>query len=48
VSPSPLFAALEKTNQALELQITQEYMGQARHLADLVRMWKTRSISTCA
>ena len=28
---SPLFGALEKTNQAIELQITQEYMGQARH-----------------
>ena len=28
---SPLFGALEKTNQAIELQITQEYFGQARH-----------------
>jgi alpha-glucuronidase len=37
---SPLFGALEKTNQALELQITQEYMGQARHLAYLVPQWK--------
>ena len=37
---SPLFAALEKTNQAIELQITQEYMGQARHLVFLVPMWK--------
>ena len=26
---SPLFGALEKTNQAIELQITQEYFGQA-------------------
>ena len=31
---------LEKTNQAIELQITQEYMGQARHLVFLVPMWK--------
>lgn len=37
---SPLFGALEKTNQAIELQITQEYMGQARHLVFLVPMWK--------
>ena len=37
---SPLFAALEKTNQAIELQITQEYMGQARHLVFLVPQWK--------
>jgi alpha-glucuronidase len=37
---SPLFGALEKTNQAIELQITQEYIGQARHLVFLVPMWK--------
>jgi len=37
---SPLFGALEKTNQAVELQITQEYMGQARHTVFLVPMWK--------
>jgi alpha-glucuronidase len=37
---SPLFAALPKTNQAIELQITQEYLGQARHLVFLVPMWK--------
>jgi len=38
---SPLFGALERTNQAIELQITQEYMGQARHTVFLVPMWKT-------
>ncbi len=37
---SPLFGALEKTNQAIELQVTQEYIGQARHLVFLVPMWK--------
>ncbi|MBV9401551.1 MAG: glucosiduronase, partial [Bryobacterales bacterium] len=37
---SPLFGALEKTNRAIELQITQEYMGQARHTVFLVPMWK--------
>jgi alpha-glucuronidase len=37
---SPLFGALEKTNQAVELQVTQEYMGQARHTVFLVPMWK--------
>ncbi len=34
---SPLFGALEKTQQAIELQVTQEYMGQARHMVFLVR-----------
>ena len=37
---SPLFGALEKTNQAIELQITQEYFGQARHMVYLPTMWK--------
>jgi alpha-glucuronidase len=37
---SPLFGALEKTNQAIELQVTQEYMGQARHLVYLAPWWK--------
>jgi alpha-glucuronidase len=37
---SPLFGALNKTKEAIELQITQEYMGQARHLVFLVPMWK--------
>lgn len=37
---SPLFGALEKTNQAIELQITQEYFGQARHHVFLIPMWK--------
>ncbi|HSB74408.1 MAG TPA: hypothetical protein VLC12_02090, partial [Terriglobales bacterium] len=37
---SSLFAGLEKTNEAIELQITQEYTGQQRHLCFLVPMWK--------
>jgi len=37
---SPVFAALEKTKQAIELQITQEYMGQGRHMVFLVPQWK--------
>ena len=37
---SPLFGALEKTNEAIELQVTQEYMGQSRHAVFLVPMWK--------
>ncbi len=37
---SPLFAALRNTNQAIELQVTQEYTGQQRHLVFLVPMWK--------
>jgi alpha-glucuronidase len=37
---SPLFGGLEDTNQAIELQVTQEYTGQQRHLVFLVPMWK--------
>jgi len=37
---SPLFGTLQKTKQAMELQITQEYMGQARHTVFLVPLWK--------
>jgi alpha-glucuronidase len=37
---SPLFGALEKTNQAVELQITQEYFGQGRQTVFLIPMWK--------
>jgi len=37
---SPLFAGLEKTSQAMEVQVTQEYTGQQRHLVYLAPMWK--------
>jgi alpha-glucuronidase len=37
---SPLFGGLSKTSEAIELQITQEYLGQQRHLVYLVPMWK--------
>jgi len=37
---SPLFARLRRTNEAIELQITQEYTGQQRQLCFLVPMWK--------
>ncbi len=35
-----LFDALEKTAEMPELQITQEYLGQANHLAYLGTMWE--------
>ena len=38
---SPLFAGLHRTNEAIELQITQEYLGQQKHLVFLPPMWKT-------
>jgi alpha-glucuronidase len=38
---SPLFAGLRHTNEAIELEITQEYTGQQRHLVFLVPLWKT-------
>jgi alpha-glucuronidase len=37
---SPLFGAMPNTNQAIELQVTQEYTGQQRHLVFLAPMWK--------
>lgn len=37
---SPLFGGLCKTNQMLELQITQEYTGQQKHICYLVPQWK--------
>jgi len=39
---SPLFAGLHKTNEAVELQITQEYLGQQRHLVYLAPLWKEK------
>ncbi len=37
---SSLFGGLAQTCQAIELQITQEYLGQQRHLCFAVPMWK--------
>jgi alpha-glucuronidase len=37
---SPLFGGLTHTSQAIEVQITQEYTGQQRHLVYLAPMWK--------
>jgi alpha-glucuronidase len=37
---SPLFGSLRSTNQAIELQVTQEYLGQQRHVCFLAPMWK--------
>jgi alpha-glucuronidase len=37
---SPLFSGMERTNEAIELQVTQEYTGQQRHLVYLAPMWK--------
>lgn len=37
---SPLFGAMEKTNQVLEFQIAQEYTGQQIDLCYLIPQWK--------
>ena len=37
---SPLFGGIPQTSQAMELQITQEYLGQQRHLVYIAPMWK--------
>ena len=37
---SPLFAGLRKTDQAMELQVTQEYLGQQKQLVYIAPMWK--------
>lgn len=38
---SPLFANLRETNTAIELQVSQEYLGQQSHLVYLPPLWKT-------
>jgi len=38
---SPLFAHLRKTSTAIELEVTQEYLGQQCHLVYLPPLWKT-------
>lgn len=46
---SPLFGSLKATNMALELQATQEYTGQQRHLCFLVPQWREYlDFETCA
>ncbi|KAK1145233.1 hypothetical protein N8T08_004386 [Aspergillus melleus] len=37
---SPLFANMYHTNMAIELQVTQEYLGQQCHLVYLAPLWK--------
>ncbi len=37
---NPLFAAMRHTNVAVELQTSQEYTGQQRHMVWLPSMWK--------
>jgi alpha-glucuronidase len=37
---NPLFGAMPRTNQMIELQITQEYTGHATHLCYLPSYWK--------
>jgi alpha-glucuronidase len=37
---SPLFGGMPHTSEAIELQVTQEYTGQQRHLVFLPPMWK--------
>ena len=37
---SPLLGGLVHTNEAMEVQVTQEYTGQQRHLCFLIPMWK--------
>jgi alpha-glucuronidase len=38
---SPLFGALPSTHEVLELQVTQEYTGQQRHLCFLPEQWRS-------
>lgn len=37
---APIFDNMKKTSQMAELQITQEYLGQSRHLVYLAPMWR--------
>ena len=38
---SPLFGALRKTNVAVEVEVTQEYLGRQRHVVFTPIMWKS-------
>lgn len=38
---SPLFSHLRQTGSAIELQVTQEYLGQQCHVLYLAPLWKT-------
>jgi len=38
---SPLFANMPNTRLSIELQVTQEYLGQQNHLVYLAPLWKT-------
>ncbi|MED5020474.1 alpha-glucuronidase family glycosyl hydrolase [Paenibacillus chibensis] len=45
---SPLFGAMEHTNQMMEFQIAQEYTGQQRDVCFLVSQWKqAMDFDTC-
>jgi len=37
---TPLFGTMDKTNKLMEVQITQEYTGQQKHVCFLVPWWK--------
>ena len=37
---SPLFGTMDNTNKLMELEITQEYTGQQKHVCFLIPMWK--------
>ena len=37
---APIFDNIKQTPQIAELQITQEYLGQSKHLTYLAPMWK--------
>lgn len=37
---APIFDNIKQTPQIAELQITQEYLGQSKHLTNLAPMWK--------
>lgn len=37
---TPLFGAMDNTNKLMELQITQEYTGQQKHVCFLIPWWK--------
>lgn len=39
--PSPLFANLDHSNMAIEIQVAQEYTGQGSHFVYLPPLWRT-------
>ena len=42
-----LFGHMDQTNQMVEFEATQEYLGQAKHVCHLAPQWKSYGTVAC-